>query len=501
MNPAQLTFVFLVNGPIGSSILFPDSSNVHVLSLPEVDSDFHAWEIGVRHMQDVLGGDCLSQFFDFVVFINCSAFGPVLDPTNEDHQAHWLFPFYKRIVEHEAAACSPCISYLNPALPEGEGPRLVSTFMMLRWSQEIAGLMLSTPISSIDDSSSNAYRFPVTYTTVLGSKKDKVQAILTGEYGVSRILLQHGYKLTCLLYDDISDFDDPTLYHLNNRLAPDRYNSFFGKNIPFYKTIFIKNIWRECECSYVSPPVYYDECIHYMESVLRIKPIWDDQTPMDWDMDAIPDSRKTGSCTFYDHFNWTSKSEYYKVFGRAEETVVFPSVLYRKPSHESFVYVTNKYLSIRTYLIEMIQTLLFLGYSVVLCLPENDHRHLFERHPAIRIHCVSSDSCSKEEFWEACRELYDNASEARYQLHVTDHVIFPRNGVRHMSEILSELHSNHQNNGWSYSEHLFELYSGIFYEEIAAVDPDCFFAEPIEPIIRSKEDGNEYTRYLRRYFV
>jgi hypothetical protein len=356
--------------------------------------------------------------------------------------------------------------------------------------------MLDTPISSIDESSSNAHHFPVTYATVLGFKHDKVQAILTGEYGVSRILLQHGYKLTCLLYDDIPDFDDPTLYHLNNRLAPDRYRSFFGRNIPFYKTIFIKNIWRESECSYVSPPVYYDECINYMKSVLKIKSIWDD-IPVNWEVEALPDNRKSGACTFYNFVNWNSKSEYYTAFGRAEEAVVFPSTHYRKPSHESFVYVTNKCYSSRTYLIEMIQALLFCGYGAILCLPEDCHSQLFERHPSIRIHSVPSGSVSKEEFWEECRKQY-SSSDPHFHLHVTDLVLFPCYGISHMSNVLSDLHSNYHD-GWLFSDNLFEVYSSSANKK-TPVDHDGFFAEPIERK-SSKEDGNEHRRYLRRYFV
>ena len=172
VHPKSIHFIFLINGQMGCSVHLPEEENVTVLYLPDVSSDFHAWRIGVEKHENI---------FDYIVLMNCSCFGPVLDKTYESHTEHWLLPFHNRLLRDNAVACSPCISYLPQHLPEGLGPRLVSTFVFLRWTPHIRSLLTEIQISSIDESSTNTQNYPTFTNTVLGRKEDKTDTILTGE--------------------------------------------------------------------------------------------------------------------------------------------------------------------------------------------------------------------------------------------------------------------------------------------------------------------------------
>lgn len=491
VNPESITFVFLINGELHCTVNIPKENHVIQYHLPDVQTDFHAWEIGINYMKQKYACDDLSKIFDYLVFINCSCFGPVLDETNEIHTQHWLLPFYTKLVRDQAVACSPCISYLDRNMPEGSGPRLVSTFIFVRWTQHIQFLLLEVPVSTVDESSTNINNFRNTHNTVLGHKHDKTDAILTGEYGLSRILLQYGYRITCLLYDNISNFDDPVLYDMNGSCAPDRYHSFFGENIPFLKTIFIKNIWRcECPSHYASLPVYYHECIAYMNKICHFTPIFDNNVL--WEYNALPDVKSEGEHAREKQFSWKNKHDYYRLYGESEEIIIFPTISTSDQNKIAFVYSTNYCSSIRSYLIEMIQSLLFIGYHIVICLPSSpDFDELFLRHPAIQISSMRSDITSSDDFWKECG---NNFQEFTFKLHVTDKVIFPIFGI---TQMISQLESLHSGNNWKYSEDLFEICNDQNNKNFFSCDSKDFFALPFKRNIENPENGHE--KYLKRF--
>lgn len=131
--------------------------------------------------------------------INCGCFGPIYEDNIQDH---WLFPFYNRMLKYNAVICSPCLSFLPNTNPGGTGPKVVPTFSLLRCSEHIIRILTTEQISCKDESSINdSHKIRIlndfgTHTnTVWGKKYDKMDAILTGEYGLSRILINNGYKV------------------------------------------------------------------------------------------------------------------------------------------------------------------------------------------------------------------------------------------------------------------------------------------------------------------
>ena len=75
--------------------------------------------------------------------------------------------------------------------------------------------------------------------------KNKEDAILNGEYSLSKCIINHGYTIDCILekYKNI-DWYDKKNYYLNNNLHPSRKNSYFEKSIDPFEVIFHKWFWH-----------------------------------------------------------------------------------------------------------------------------------------------------------------------------------------------------------------------------------------------------------------
>jgi hypothetical protein len=194
----------------------------------------------------------------------------------------------------------------------------------------------------------------------LGYKKDKIDACLTGEYGLSRILLENGYKVTCLLYDNI-DFNDQTIWNINNLVEPDRYLTFNGQNVPL-TTIFIKNVWR-WEGNYASLPVLYKECINFVNSKLNQVNIFDNYPNITNNYTLINVS--DNGINYVDNkYNWTSKAEYYNLYGYAEETVVFPTNFISNKNCVIYAHYDSDNI-IKDYILQGLKALIIAGYDIL----------------------------------------------------------------------------------------------------------------------------------------
>jgi hypothetical protein len=194
-------------------------------------------------------------------------------------------------------------------------------------------------------------KYKINCNTVLGPKFDKNDAVLTGEYGLSRILIQNGFRVTSLLYD--FDCHDRKNWSINNFIEPDRYMSFNGKNIPL-STIFIKNIWRIYDGSYNCLPVLYKECMNYVYSKLNMKQILTDDNII-YNYNLLNKN---------EHSTWLNKKDFYEKFGYAEEMI-----LYNKPSRQCSACLIYAHYDkddiVKDYVIQAIKTFRYLGYDIL----------------------------------------------------------------------------------------------------------------------------------------
>ena len=358
----NISTLFVVNGH-QCEVLIPTKPNVYLLKEDNC-SDWEGWYNGIKYFENTKGTKIWEQF-DYLCLINAGAIGPIYESNIEDH---WLIPFYKKMVKDGAVICSPCMSFLPNTNPGGPGPKVIPIFSLIRCTEPIINLLTNVQVSCTDEFSNDIHckqhaieLYGTHQNTVLGSKRDKQDAVLTGEYGMSRIMIKNGYKLTSLLYnDDNFNCNNPQNWAINGNTEPDRYKSFNGQNVPL-STIFIKNIWR-WENSYVCLPVLYNECKDFVYLKLNMKPIFQEFHNISYNYDML--NVKSYGKGLHASPDWNSKQDFYNKYGSTEEIILFnkPTVNFTGCLIYAHYDADN---IVKDYVIQTIKAFRYLGYNIL----------------------------------------------------------------------------------------------------------------------------------------
>ena len=325
-NELDITVLIVINGH-KCEVVIP--SNLFVLKEDNC-SDYEGWYNGIKYMENKVG--ILYNNYEYLCLMNASTCGPFMEANNS---LHWLDPFINKIKLTKSIACSP---FINNWKPNQLGLALSCHFTLIKLNPHIINFLTTIQQKNGD------------YTnTVLGKKKDKNDAIFTGEMGLSKLLLKFNYNICSLYYD-------------KNDIIPDSNNhkirgEFNIKNEN--RTVFIKNIWRINSGIYASLPVLYDYCSNFINTSLNQKKI----NYVDYDYNFL--KAETNGITLQDQtFNWDNKKKYYTVHGHAEECVLFPL---KTRSNGGIVIYTHYHPEglVMDYVLESIKMLIYLGYSLL----------------------------------------------------------------------------------------------------------------------------------------
>jgi hypothetical protein len=311
--------------------------------------------------------------------------------------------------------------------------------------------------------------------TVLGHKFDKNDAILTGEFGLSRILIKNGFRLTSLLYD--FDCHDPKNWSVNNFIEPDRYMSFNGKNIPL-STIFIKNVWRTPDGGYASLPLLYNECMNYVYSKLNMKPIFndnndnnddnnDDNNNDNNDDNDNNDNNKIMKYNYNllnknDHHSWSNKKEFYKKYGYAEEMILF-----NKPSKKCsgcLIYAHyDKDNIVKDYVIQAIKTFRYLGYDILFFTSSKSINNI-DALPCKVFYTVNKGPGTDWNIYLfGCNYILKNKAVYDYIFLLNDSLILPVNGIENFEKTIYLMRSTSDFWGhWASNEIQWHIISAQF---------------------------------------
>ena len=120
----NMDYLFIINGH-QSEVLIPEEPNIFVLKEDNC-FDFEGYNNGVKFMEDKLGGN-LSEFYDYVFFMNCYITGPFMEDSVD---THWILPYYNKIQDEKSVICSNIITNLPQEDVGGPGLR-VSTYNFL----------------------------------------------------------------------------------------------------------------------------------------------------------------------------------------------------------------------------------------------------------------------------------------------------------------------------------------------------------------------------------
>ena len=407
----NITTLFVINGH-RCEVLIPSKPNIHVLKEDNC-SDWEGWYNGIKYFEGAEKKN-IWEIFDYLCLINASAIGPIYESNINDH---WLVPFYNKMVKDDSVICSPCVSFLRHL----DGPTVVPIMSLIKCSESIIYLLTKVKI----------YVNPHN-NTVLGKKNDKVDAVRTGEYGLSLALINGGYRVTSLLYDDF-DCHDPVNWGINGFTEPDRYMSFNGRHVPL-STIFIKNVWR-WDNGYVCLPVLYNECMSFVFNKLDMKDVFNDcKDDTNYNYSVI--KLEPGIHGMIQ--DWKSNQEYYKKYGVAEERIMFHNF---KPYFDSYLIYAHYDAEnmIKDYVIQTIKTFIYLGYNILFYTASSKIENIDQ--VPFKINFVKNEYAGTDwKIWlHGCQTLINKNVKISYIFLLNDSILLPIHGIENFKNTIQKM--------------------------------------------------------------
>ena len=213
----NIDYIVVINGnEYNTNIKFPDISNLTVLKRENIGYDFGGHNYALQYIEKE-GKD-----YQYYFFMNSGVIGPII-PHYFKHE-HWSNIFIKKIT-NVVKLVGTSIVCLPSTDAGGYGPKVEGFFFMV---DNIALQLLKNK------------------KTIFCNHDNKYSAIVNGEYGLSKCILENGYSIDCMLpkYQNI-DWRNRDYYDMNNNIHPSRNNSFFGSSINPYDVIFHKWFWHD----------------------------------------------------------------------------------------------------------------------------------------------------------------------------------------------------------------------------------------------------------------
>lgn len=359
----DITTLIIINGK-QCEVMIPEREDIIIIKQNNC-SDWEGWYDGIKYMEEKHNKP-IYKLFNHLCLINCGSSGPIYE---EGIDRHWLDPFLEKMKKENSVICSPCCNILSNIDAGGPGIRVVPHFVLIKINENIINLLLNTFISPTCPNSLENKYLNMEKNTIIGRKNNKGDSILTGEYGLSRILIQNGYRISCLMIDNIYLKDN------NIELIIDKIYDNCKKNPSIImKQIFVKNNWRVNKKLRVSIPYYYEEVNEFILKKNNCHNIFDD-IKINYNYDLINIEEKGTLADIYNKkkslkYNWNSKKEFYNLYGYSEEFVIWPT---NKNNNTSVVIYCHydKDDIIKDYVINSLKTLMILEYDIIFCSTSN----------------------------------------------------------------------------------------------------------------------------------
>ena len=392
----DITSLFVINGH-QCEVFIPNRSDIHILKEDNC-SDYEGWYNGIKYFEDLYKNKIWEQF-DYLCLMNASTCGPFME---ENTNKHWLEPFYNKMIKTKSVACSPFINVLDND-HYYPGQHLSCHFTLIKINENIIDLLINTKMPNIIDEN-----------TVIGYKKDKLDAILTGEYGLSRVLTLNNYNICCLYYDEIENVKP-----FNHKTNENREEFYHKNNDKLKDTIFIKNIWRIENKMYASLPVLYEYCIEFINNKLKMINIF---SKYDINYELISKERNV--------------MEKYMLYGKSEEVIVFPLSIKNNSCIIYAHYDSNN--EIKDYVISGLKTLIILGYNIYFYTASEKINNVDINILPFDINYITNDEYGTDwKIWlTGLNYIKLNNIIYDWILLINDSLLFPINGVQNMKNTI-----------------------------------------------------------------
>jgi len=215
----NIDYIIVINGfNTDDSICFPDINNLSIIRRENHGFDFGGYNAGLEYIENK------NKKYDFYFFLNSGVFGPIFPHYLKDN--HWSNIFIQKINE-KVKLVGTSIVCLPHEDAGGYGPKIEGYFYVT----DNIGLQLLK-----------------NEKTIFCNQPDKYNAIVNGEYALSKCILKNGFTIDCMIrkYQNI-DWTDEKNYSLNNNLHPTRKNSFYNNSLNPYELIFHKWYWKDLD--------------------------------------------------------------------------------------------------------------------------------------------------------------------------------------------------------------------------------------------------------------
>jgi len=406
---ANITYLFVINNH-QCDVIIPKREDVHVLKEDNCH-DYEGWYNGIKYFEDLNKTEIYNQF-DYLCLMNAGTNGPFMD---EDVTNHWLLPFYNKMIETDSIVCSPYINNL-PLSSDSPGKHLSCHFSLLKINKNIINILTKEKFTSNNKDYEN---------TILGPKKNKMDAIFTGEYGYSSILILNNYRICCLYYDNDNI---PMQYSYTDR--EEFYNQ---NNDKLKKTIFIKNIWRVGD-TYASQHVLYEYCSNFINQKLNMIDMFKViNLTSNFDLLKVKDK-----CNL-----WSSKEIYYKCYGYGEENIIFPTQSSNNKACVIYAHYDSNNI-IADYVISGIKALIYVGYDIIFYTASEKINNIDLDILPFKINFFKNKGVGTD--WRIWLNGLKNIkkSEHNYEwiLLLNDSLLLPINGVENFKNTIDTMRSN-----------------------------------------------------------
>lgn len=212
----DIDYIFIINGyKCSIKYLIPKLSNVLIILRENKGYDFGGHNAALCYLKKI------EKTYDYYIFLNSGVFGPVI---KKDYlkNCHWSDLFINKINDKVKLVGTSIVCLPHHDLG-GFGPKVESFF----FTTDKKGLDLF-----------------IEEGTIFCNHKNKVSAIVNGEYGLSRCIFKHNYTIDCMLDEYMNvDWYDKKNWYLNDNKHPTRKGTYFGKSINPYDVIFHKWYW------------------------------------------------------------------------------------------------------------------------------------------------------------------------------------------------------------------------------------------------------------------
>jgi hypothetical protein len=215
----NIDYILVINGfYCDESIQIPGLPNLTVIRRENEGYDFGGHKAALDHIQQSNEGN-----YDYYFFANSGVIGPILP---HYFRGHWSDIFIGKI-NNVVKLVGTSIVCLPNTDEGGFGPKVEGFFFAV----DALGLNLLKAEE-----------------TIFCNHKTKDDAVLNGEYGLSKCIFKHGYSIDCMIrkYQNI-DWRDPINYYMNRNLHPSRKKSFYGNSLNPFELIFHKWYWHGLE--------------------------------------------------------------------------------------------------------------------------------------------------------------------------------------------------------------------------------------------------------------